>query len=295
MRIAVTGISGMIGSALAEHLRGAGDDVVGVSRTPEAGQIGWDIDAGRLDPGAFEGVDGVVHLAGELIDGRWTAKKKQRILNSRVAGTRLVADAISRVDGGPRVLVTASGISYYGDRGEEPLTEEAPRGDLFLSSVCEAWEDAARPAAAAGIRVVNARTGIVLSPRGGALKRLRLVFLLGAGGRLGSGRQIWSWITLPDVVRAYAHLLAADVDGPANLASPNPVDNATFAKTLGRVLHRPSVLPAPAFALRIALGPTADEMALASTNVRPTVLEASGFEFLHPDLETGLRAVLEAY
>jgi uncharacterized protein (TIGR01777 family) len=293
MRIAVTGISGMIGSALAEHLRGLGHEVIGVSRSPEAGQIGWDVDAGRLDPAAFEGVDAVVHLAGELIDGRWTAKKKQRILNSRVAGTRLITDTISGLDGGPKVLLSASAIGYYGDRGDETLTEESSRGDLFLSSVCEAWEDATRPAAAAGIRVVNARMALVLSAGGGALKRLRLIFLLGGGGRLGSGRQIWSWITLPDVTSAYAHLLAADVEGPVNLAAPNPVDNATFARTLGGVLHRPSLLPAPAFALRIALGPMTDEMVLASANVRPAVLEASGYEFLHPDLEPALRAVLD--
>jgi uncharacterized protein (TIGR01777 family) len=293
MRIVVTGISGLIGSAVAKHLGGAGHEVIGVSRSPEAGQIGWDIDAGRLDPAAFEGVDAVVHLAGELIDGRWTAAKKQRILNSRVAGTRLVADTISRVDGGPEVLVSASAIGYYGDRGDETLTEQSTRGDLFLSSVCEAWEDATRPAAAAGIRVVNARMALVLSADGGALKRLRLIFLLGGGGRLGSGRQIWSWITLPDAAGVYAHLLTADVEGPVNVAAPNPVDNATFAKSLGRVLHRPSLLPAPAFALRVVLGPMADEMVLASANVRPAVLEASGYQFLHPDLEPALRAVLD--
>jgi uncharacterized protein len=292
MKVVVTGISGFIGSALAERLRVQGHEVIGVSRRPGPDTIVWDLAARTIDTAAFAGVDAVVHLAGETIDGRWTGAKKQRVRESRVVGTTLVASAAAAVADGPAVLVSASAVGYYGDRGDEVLTERSGPGSGFLAGVCLEWEAAARLAAEGGVRVATTRSGIVLSSAGGALARMLLPFRLGAGGRIGSGDQVWSWITIDDEVAALDHLLHNDIEGPVNLTAPAPVPNREFVRLLAQALHRPALLPAPAFALRLALGDTADELLLASADVRPEVLTASGFTFSHPTLEVALAHVL---
>lgn len=296
MKIAVTGSSGLVGSSLVPFLKAGGHEVRRlVRRAPHApDERRWDPAGGALDPAALEGLDAVVHLAGESIaSGRWTAARKRRILESRAAGTRALAEALARQARRPRALVCASAIGYYGDRGDERLDESSARGSLFLSEVCEAWERAADPARAAGIRVVHLRLGVVLSPAGGALAKMLPPFRLGLGGRLGSGRQVMSWIAIDDVVGAFWRALERDdLSGPVNAVAPAPVDNATFTRVLGRVLGRPTVFPVPAFAARLALGQMADELLLASARVEPRALLASGFAFEHPDLEGALRHVL---
>lgn len=252
----------------------------------------WDPSAGDVEPAALEGLDAVVHLAGETVAGRWTDDKKERILRSRVDGTRTLSEALAGLERPPRVLVTASAIGYYGDRGDEQLTEESSSGDGFLAEVVREWEAASRPAEEAGIRVVRLRFGIVLSPAGGALETMLTPFRLGVAGKLGSGRQWMSWISIDDVVGAIRHALVADeLAGVANTVAPNPVTNAEFTKTLGRVLGRPTLLPVPGAALRLALGEFSQE-ALSSTRVVPRRLLESGYEFRHPDLEQALRHVL---
>lgn len=292
MKVIITGRSGLIGSALDARLRSQGHEVVGVSRQPGPGELGWDLDTRSIDAAGFEGADAVVHLAGETIDGRWTSAKKRRIRQSRVVGTTLVAETIAGLDVPPAVLVSASAINYYGDRGHDVITEQTPPGSSFLAGVCVEWEGAARPAAEAGVRVVHPRTGIVLTPAGGALARMLPVFRLFAGGRLGSGEQMWSWITLADEVAALEYLIEHDLEGPVNLTAPAPVSNRQFAAVLGQVLGRPAVLPAPAFALRTVLGEMAEELVLTSIDIRPQVLTRSGFTFAHAELGPALRAVL---
>jgi uncharacterized protein (TIGR01777 family) len=243
-------------------------------------------------------VDGVVHLAGENVGARWTPERKARIRSSRIQGTRLLSEALARTSRPPSVLVSASAIGIYGSRGDEILTENSPLGDAahdFLAAVGLAWEAAAEPARAAGIRVVHPRFGLVLSPAGGALKKMLLPFRLGLGGRLGDGSQWMSWISIDDVVGAIHHLLVTDsFSGPVNLAAPVPVRNRDFTRTLGQVLSRPTPFPIPAAALRLALGEMASATLLASTRVLPKRLLASGFGFMHPGLEDGLRHVLRA-
>jgi hypothetical protein len=293
--IAVTGASGLIGSALAPSLRAAGHDVVRlVRRQPAAAdEARWDPAAGTIDARALEGVEAIVHLAGETIGQRWSERARRRILESRVRGTTLVAETASALEPRPRVLVCASGVDYYGDRGDEELTEESRAGGGFAAEVVAAWEQAARPAGEAGIRVAHLRQAMILSRRGGALGRLLTPFRLGVGGRVGSGRQWWPWITLTDVVRVYEHVLAGDLEGPVNAAAPGVVTNAEFAKALGRALRRPAVLPLPAVAIRLAFGQMGEEMLLASKRAAPARLEASGFEFQAPSIEAGLDAALE--
>jgi uncharacterized protein (TIGR01777 family) len=295
VRIVVSGSTGLIGSALVAALVGDGHEVVALVRSkPRPGEIEWNPSAGMLDPGVMDGFDAVVHLAGENIaGGRWTAEKKQRIRDSRVQGTALLAGALSRVTARPRVLVSASAVGYYGDRGEEMLDESSPPGSSFLSGVCKAWEDAARPAADAGIRTVQTRLGVVLSPRGGALKEMLTPFKLGAGGVIGSGRQYWSWVSLQDVIGAMRKAIDdAKLSGPVNVVSPNPVTCRQFVKTLGKVLSRPTVVPMPAFAARAAFGEMADELFLASARVVPRRLQEQGYPFAHPHLEPALRDLL---
>ena len=292
MKVIITGRSGLVGSALSRRLAGQGHEVTGMSRHPGPGELGWDPASGSIDAGGFEGADAVVHLAGESIDGRWTPDKKRRIRESRVVGTTLVAETIAGLDPPPGVLVSGSAINIYGDRGREVVTESTPPGSSFLAGVCVEWEGAARPAAEAGVRVVHPRTGLVLAPDGGALARMLPVFKLFAGGRLGSGEQMWSWISLADEVAALEYLLDHDIEGPVNLTTPNPVSNRQFATTLGEVLGRPAILPAPAPALRLVLGEMAEELVLTSMDIRPEVLTRSGFTFTHPELGPALRAVL---
>ena len=297
LRVAVTGATGLVGSALVSALRAAGHRVDRVSRRPPrpgTTDIQWDPAGGRLDPRALEGVDAVVHLAGESIAaGRWTAAAKARIRDSRVGGTRLVAETLARLDRRPRVLVSASAVGYYGDRGDEPLTEDSPPGSGFLADVARAWETAADPARAAGIRVVHPRLGLVLAGQGGALPRMALPFRLGLGGVIGSGRQYWSWIALADVVRVIELALALDgLAGAVNAAAPAPATNRDFTLVLGRVLGRPTLLPLPAPAVRLLMGEMGQALLLASARVVPRRLERAGFRFRHPDLEGALRAAL---
>lgn len=297
MDVAVTGSTGMIGRALRRALAERGHAVVPVVRRPAAeGEraVRWDIDRMEIDAAALEGVDAVVHLAGEgIAESRWTDDQKRRILESRTHGTSLLAEALAGLERKPGVLVSASGIGIYGDRGDEELTEASGPGDDFLSDVCVRWEASTGMAAEAGIRVATIRTGIVLDADEGALAKQLLPFKLGVGGRLGSGRQWMSWITLADEVAAICHLLEHDVSGPVNLVAPHPVRNGDFADTLGRVLKRPTLLPIPTFAPALLYGSElVDSLLLVSQRVRPTRLEESGFTFQHPELEPALRAVL---
>lgn len=296
MHVAISGASGLVGTALSRLLTHKGHRLTRLVRRPPADddEALWNTRDGLADAAALEGVDGVVHLAGENIaGGRWTESRKREIRRSRVEGTALLAEDLADLAEGPRVLVCASAIGYYGDRGTRVVDEDAGAGDGFLADVCQGWEAAADPAREAGIRVVHTRFGIILSPEGGALRKMLLPFKLGLGGRLGSGDQYWSWIALDDTVRAIEHVLADErAVGPVNVVSPDPVTNAEFTRTLGRVLSRPTVFPLPAFAARLALGEMADEMLLASQRVRPSVLQAGGFAWELPELEPALAHLL---
>lgn len=299
MRIAVTGSSGFIGSALVPHLRASGHDVVPVVRraSPAAAgdTIAWDPDAGTIDAGAFEGVDAVVHLAGAGIgDRRWNEDRKRVILESRTRSTDLLATTLAGLDRPPAALLSGSAIGYYGDRGDEVLTEASGPGHDFLADVVVAWEAAAAPAVEAGIRTVYLRTGIVLSPEGGALAKVLPLFRLGAGGKLGNGRQWWSWISLRDEIAAITHLLTSAVSGPVNLTAPEPVTNAAFTKALGTVLGRPTVVPVPAFGPKLLLGgELAEALLFTSACIRPTVLEGDGYVFAHRDVTAAFRDLLD--
>ena len=283
MIITVTGSHGLVGSALIPALEAAGHTV---RRLSLRGQ--------PVNPAVLEHVDAIVHLAGEPIAvERWTPLQKSKIRDSRVEGTRALCDAVARTETPPKVLVCASAIGYYGDRGEERLREESAPGAGFLSEVGVAWEAAAEPARRKGLRVVSLRFGIILARQGGALAKILTPFRLGLGGRLGSGKQWFSWVTLEDVVGAIQFALATEsLCGPVNVVAPQPVTNAEFTQVLGRVLQRPVALPVPAFALRLLLGEMADALLLASTRVEPAALIAAGYRFRHPELEPALRALL---
>lgn len=287
MQVLVSGSSGLVGSALVTALEGAGHSVVRlVRRIPAANEI-------RMDSGVAEGFDAVVHLAGESIAGRWTAAKKAAIRDSRVQGTSTLATALARTSRPPKVMVCASAIGIYGDCGDEVLREDSAHRSDFLAQVCQQWEAATEPAARAGIRVVSLRIGVVLSPRGGALGRMLTPFRMGAGGHIGSGRQWMSWITLDDVVGAIQHALATDsLRGPVNTVAPNPVTNAEFSRVLGQVLHRPTILPLPAFMVRMIFGEMGEALLLGSQRVDCGKLVASGFRFRHPELKPALEAIL---
>jgi len=295
MRVSVTGSSGLIGSALVKFLTAEGHDVGRIVRsTTVAGAWRWEPGAGRVDAAAVNGRDAVVHLAGESIAaGRWSVARKARIRDSRVRGTRVVAEAVARADPRPQALLCASAMGYYGDRGDERLTEASPGGRGFLSEVSREWEEACAPARDQGVRVVNLRFGLVLSAAGGALGKMLLPFRLGAGGVVGSGTQWWSWVALDDAVGAIHHaLVTPGLSGPVNVAAPNPVTNAEFTRTLGRVLARPTPFPVPRFAARLALGEMADALLLASARLVPERLQQTGYAFRHPELEGALRHVL---
>lgn len=296
MHIAVTGSSGLIGEALVAFLSTGGHQVTPiVRRSAGEGEIGWNPAEGRIDAEALRDVDAVVHLAGEPIASRrWSDAQKARILESRTTSTRLLAETLAGLDDDrPRALVVASGINYYGDRGDERLTEESPSGSGFLAEVCPQWEAASQPAEDAGVRVVRVRTGIVQTPEGGALAKLLIPFRLGLGGRLGNGSQWTSWISLDDVVGIYHHALTEpSVVGVVNATAPEPVTNAEYTKVLGDVLGRPTVLPVPRVAPRAVLGEMADELLFASMRVLPERTLATGYTFQHPTLEECLRHVL---
>ena len=298
MDIAVTGASGLIGSRLTTTLAAEGHRVVAlVRRPPKPGEdaIEWDPAAGTIDAASLEGIDAVVHLAGEgIATHRWNDAQKARIMDSRVDGTTLLSATLAGLDRAPSVLLSGSAIGIYGDRGDEELTEQSTSGDRFLAEVCKRWEATTATAEAAGIRVAHLRTGIVLDPHGGALAKTLPLFKLGLGGRLGPGTQWWSWIGIEDQVGAIGFLLGADIAGPVNLTAPNPVTNAEFTKVLGRVLGRPTVFPVPSFGPKLLLGSElADELLFTSARVLPHVLTDAGYTFASPDLEDALRKELD--
>lgn len=298
MRILVTGATGLIGRALVPALRADGHTIVALSRSPDP-QPGvervhvWRSLEGPPPAEALEGVDAVVHLAAENVQGRWNDAKKRAIRDSRELGTRHLVDGLLAAATPPRVLVSASAIGVYGRHGDDEVTEEAPPGDDFLADVARVWEVEAERAATGGIRVVVVRNGIVLGRNGGALKRMLLPARLGANGPLGGGRQWWSWIHMEDTLGLFRHALTQDdLSGPLNGTAPHPVRQRDFARALGRVLHRPSFLPAPTFALRLVFGEFATEI-LGSIRVLPRRAEASGYRFQHPELEAALRDLLQ--
>jgi uncharacterized protein (TIGR01777 family) len=296
MRVAIAGASGLIGRALGAAWRDAGHEVKRLvrraARSPD--EITWNPATGELDPRELAGVDAIVNLAGENIaGGRWTAARRERILRSRVDATRTLVQALAKLERRPRVFVSASAVGFYGDRCDEVLTEASAIGHGFLPEVCLAWETHAEGAARLGVRTTLLRFGMVLAAEGGALAKMLPVFRVGVGGRFGSGRQWVSWISIADAVGAICFALENErCAGPVNIVAPQPVTNAEFARTLACVLHRPALLPAPAWALRVAFGRMADEALLASTRAVPQKLEASGYAFRHADLESALRDIL---
>ncbi|MHC4876444.1 MAG: TIGR01777 family oxidoreductase [Planctomycetota bacterium] len=299
MRIAVGGSTGMVGSELVSFLTTGGHDVLRLTRgsaivDDDAHKIAWDPAAGTIDADALEGCDAVVHLGGHNIaHGRWTDRMKRMIHDSRVDSTTLLARTLAGLKNPPKVFVCASAIGYYGDRGGELMTEDSLPGPSFLSRTCVEWEQATQAASDSGIRVVNLRIGVVLSPKGGALKKMLTPFQLGGGGVVGNGRQWMSWVALDELPRITQHCIENEsLTGPVNAVAPESVDNRAFTRTLGRVLRRPTVFPLPAFVVRTIFGEMGEELLLGSTKVEPTRLEASGYEFAYPTLEPALRHVL---
>ena len=294
MHIAVTGASGLVGSTLVPLLTTGGHTVTKLVRGEAAeGEASWD-PRDSFDASSLDGIDAIVHLAGENIAAsRWSPRVKERIRDSRVDGTRNLCEALAKMKSPPKVLVCASAIGFYGDRCDEELNEESAAGTGFLADVAQQWEAATQPARDAGIRVVNLRFGVILSPKDGALSKMLLPFKLGGGGRVGSGKQYWSWVSIDDAAGAIHHAVSTDsLSGPVNVVSPNAVTNAEFTKTLGRVLRRPTVVPMPALAAQLALGEMADALLLASTRVIPNELNRTGYEFRHPTLEAALQHLL---
>ena len=297
MNILVSGASGLIGQALMPVLTSGGHQVSRLVRSkPQGGEsvVYWNPAGGEIDASTLEGFDAVVNLAGEPVAGRWTDAKKRAIRESRVKGTRLLCEALARLSHRPRTLIAASASGYYGDRGDEVLREESDAGSSFLSQVCQEWEAATRPAVESGIRVVNLRIGFVLSRAGGGLAKMLPAFKVGAGGRIGSGKQYMSWIGIDDLVQIIFFVTTTQsLKGPANAAAPNPVTNLEFTKTLGRVLGRPTIFPMPSFAVRLAFGEMGEELLLASTRMEPARLLRAGYQFRFPELEGALRHLLQ--
>jgi uncharacterized protein len=296
LTVGVTGATGLVGSALVPFLTTGGHRVRRLVRgrvDAARGDVAWNPGKGEIDAAALEGVDAVVHLAGENVAQRWTPEARERILKSRTEGTRLVSEAMARLSRRPRVLVCAAAIGFYGDRGDEPVTEVSPPGEGFLASVCREWEASTRPAQEAGIRVVHLRLGVVMDARGGALAKLVPPFLMGGGGRIASGRQWMSWVSLEDVLGLiHFALFTPELRGPVNAVAPQAVRQEDFAKTLGRVLSRPAVVPLPAVAVRALFGQMGQEALLAGAHVRPEAAERHGYPFLHRELEPALRFTL---
>jgi uncharacterized protein len=298
-RVAITGATGLIGGALAASLERDGHRVHRVTRSAAAAgpdDVVWDPAAGTIDAAKLEGVDAVVHLAGEPIGAaRWTDETKRRIRASRVQGTDLLARTLASLDAPPAVLLSGSAVGYYGDRGDERLTEGSSAGDDFLAEVVVAWEHAAGPAVDAGIRVAHPRTGVVMAKEGPLIEKVELPFRLGVGGKVGTGQQFVAWISLEDEVRALRFLLDRDdLSGPFNLTAPEPVTNAEFTRALGEVLHRPTLLPIPTFAIRALYGEMGVSLATVSQRAEPARLLEAGFTFVHPDVRSALRAALGA-
>lgn len=296
MHILVTGATGLVGSRLLPLLTSDGHTVSTLTRrkSQSPSERTWNPDSGTLPATTLDGIDAIIHLAGENIgDSRWTAAKKQRIRDSRVHGTRLLAQAAAQ-SGHVKTFVCASAIGFYGDRGTEQLTEDSAPGDGFLPEVCREWEAATEAARSSGIRVVNLRLGVVLSKDGGALAKMLLPFKLGAGGIIGSGHQYWSWLTVDDAARMFQFAVNHDsLSGPVNAVAPTPASNYEFTKALGRVLHRPTIFPLPAFMAKLVLGEMAQDLILASTRVLPAKLQQAGYVFAHPNLDQALSAALK--
>jgi uncharacterized protein (TIGR01777 family) len=296
VRVLVSGASGFIGRALVSALISAGHKPVAlVRRTPREGEVQWNPGT-SLDPQKLAGSDAIIHLAGKNVAGRWTKKFKQEVLESRVQGTRTLAEAAAesyRRIGQPSTLISASGINYFGNRGDELLTEDSSAGQGFLAEVAQQWEAATAPASEAGVRAVNLRIGVVLAQDGGALKPMLLPFRLGLGGRIGSGNQFWSWIAFEDVIGiALFALQDQSLSGPVNTVGPNPVRNTEFVRALGRELHRPAIFPLPAWLVRTLLGEMGDEFLLTSIRADPTKLKTAGYVFAHSELDDALHAAL---
>jgi len=299
MKILISGSHGLVGKALVRSLTDDWHEVVRLVRGERsfgALEIEWDPNRSRIDAEHLEGLDVVIHLAGESIaSGRWTEAKKRAIRDSRVKGTALLSESLARLARPPSVFLSASAIGYYGDRGDELLTENSRPGDDFLSSVCVEWEKATTPAVEKGIRTVYTRFGIILDAHGGALEKMLTPFRMGIGGRIGDGKQWLSWIALEDVVNGLKFVMEdSAIRGPVNFVAPNPVNNAEFTKTLGRVLSRPTIFPVPAFGARLAFGEMADALLLSSQKVEPSILKDKGFRFNWPTLESALRHILGA-
>lgn len=296
MKVLVSGSSGLIGSALISFLQANQHEVYRLVRGKAdllPHEIAWDPQRGVINPPLLEGLDAVVHLAGENIMGRWTEAKKEKIRASRVNGTRLLSQALCQLKNPPNVFVCASATGYYGDRGTEFLTEQSSKGEGFLADVCEEWEEATRAASEKGIRTLNLRFGMVLSSKGGALKQLLPIFKWGLGGQVGNGKQYISWIAIDDLVRIIEFVIENEkLAGPVNTISPHPVTNAEFTKTLGHLLHRPTFLSIPAFAIRLIFGELGKETLLCSQYVVPEKLEKAGFQFEYPHLEEALRHII---
>lgn len=296
MKTAVSGASGLIGTSLLSRLTSAGHQVLRLvrSRDTAADSVNWDPIQGTIASDRLKDIDAVVHLAGDNIaKGRWTATKKARIRDSRVKGTQFLCRTLAALEPRPSTLIAASAIGFYGSRNDLICDEQTTTGDDFLAEVCQTWEAVTESASAAGIRVVNLRIGIVLSPDGGALTPMLFPFKLGVGGRVGSGKQYWSWISLDDLVEIILHCLENEsLSGPVNAVAPNPVTNFEFTKALGRTLRRPTILPIPAFVARSTLGEMADALILSSTRVEPKRLETSGFVFQHPTIDEALQHLL---
>ena len=292
-RIAITGSSGLIGEALVRSLRADGHSVQRVVRRPDRAtgdHVFWDPEAGTVEAGKLEGVDAVVHLAGEPIGARrWTSKVKRRLVISRRRGTGLIAGTLACLDAPPRVLVSASAVGYYGDRGEERLTESSDAGDDFMARLCQVWERAAAPAVEAGIRVVHPRSGVIIARGGPLIEKVELPFRLAVGGKVGNGRQFVPWISLEDEVRAIRFVIDRELEGPVNLVAPTPVRNAELTRALGQVLHRPTVFRIPVAALRVVYGEVAVSLASVSQRVVPERLLDTGFSFRHPELPAALQ------
>ena len=296
MKVAITGSSGLIGTSLVSFLSEKSVTVSKILReNPKDDDISWKPEDGDWNSAFTGGVDGIVHLAGENIaSGKWTRKKKEKIRNSRIEGTKRLCEHILKLPTPPSVLVCASAIGYYGNRGVEFLNEGSSRGSGFLPDVCLGWEEAAESVSKAGVRVVSVRFGIVLSKDGGALAKMMTPFKMGMGGKIGSGAQYMSWVAMDDVTGAIYHtLVTGSLKGPVNVTAPNPVTNKEFTNTLGEVLKRPAVVPMPAFAAKLAFGEMANDLLLASTKVAPKRLSDSGYEFQYPELENALRHILD--
>jgi uncharacterized protein (TIGR01777 family) len=297
MKVLVTGASGLVGTALIPKLKAAGHDVYKLVRAEpnrSAGEIKWDPMEGTLDAESLEGLEVVIHLAGESVsEGRWTDEKKRKIRESRSKGTRLLSETLAGLKQKPRVLISASATGFYGDRGDEVLTEQSASGNDFLAEVCREWELATQPAAQGGIRVANLRFGVILAGAGGALKKMLTPFKLGVGGRVGSGEQYMSWIAIDDAVGVILFALETEgLRGPVNVVAPHPVTNLEYTKTLGNVLSRPTIFTVPKFAARLAFGEVADALLLSSARVEPSRLKEAGYQFKYPELESALHHII---